>query len=117
MIRYAFITLLILALALFGSVSVARAQLPYGGNTAIAIPCTVTPGIFLVYTVPVAGPNNFLYTAAQVIDADDPNHLVPSFLLLGLHAPAVAPCLVWLPCPPLGEPCPVVIGVGFPVEL
>ena len=103
-----FVFLAATILLLFGCAGIAYAQLPFGGFNTIFIPCTATPGVFLVYIVPVgASPPNLLYTPVT-IPYSHYAFLVPSVPVLGLYAPVPAPCVVL-------APTPVVIGVGFPV--
>lgn len=90
----------------------ARAQLiDYGGYTTVFFPCTAMPTWFLVYHIPTGTPIvALMYSIAKVpIDDDDKNHLIPSFGLLGLAAPATIPCLVY------AGVAVITIGVGFPV--
>jgi hypothetical protein len=101
-----------LCLILFGFAAPARAQLiDYGGYTTIFFPCTAMPTWFLVYHIPAGTPIVVLMysTAKQPQDDDDPNHLIPSFGLLGLVAPVTIPCLVY------AGVTVITIGVGFPV--
>lgn len=107
---------LCLALLATGFTRPARAQglLDYGGHTIIFIPCTAMPTWNLVYYIPTGITSVFalMYSTSKIPqDDDDKNHLIPSFPLLGLAAPATIPCLVY------AGVSVITIGVGFPVIL
>lgn len=93
----------------------ARAQglLDYGGPTTVFFPCTAMPTWFLVYHIPAGTPLvALMYSTAKVPqDDDDKNHLIPTFDLFGLAAPATIPCLVY------AGVTVITIGVGFPVVM
>ena len=110
--NYALITLLVACVILASSAKIARAQTPYGGSTITFIPCTASgPAIYLIYYVRVAGITPLWYDALQLRDADDPNHGIPSFPLLGLEASLTVPCFMYV------GTTVITIGYGFPVIL
>lgn len=99
-------------IVLFGFVASARAQglLDYGGPTTVFFPCTAMPTWNLTYHFPAGTPiPNIMYSTARLpVDDDDKNHLIPTFDLFGLAAPATIPCLVY------AGVTVITIGVGFP---
>ena len=107
------IIILIGGLVLFGPAGVAYAFIGYGGYNIIPIPCTVTPGVFLIYIAPLGptSPPNLLYTPASILYSQSA-FLAPSVPVLGLYS-VLGPCFVWMLCPPVGVPCPVLVGFGF----
>lgn len=106
---------LCLGIVLLGFAASARAQglLDYGGPTIVFIPCTAMPTWFLVYHISAGTPLvALMYSTAKVpVDDDDKNHLIPTFDLFGLAAPATIPCLVY------AGVTVITIGVGFPVVM
>ena len=103
------IFLFVLVFTVISFVPVAHAQLTFGGFNSVIIPCTVTPGVYLIYIIPSgASPPNLLFTPATIpfpLFA----FLVPGAPVLGLAAAATAPCNIWV------GPYIVTVGVGFPI--
>jgi hypothetical protein len=80
--------------------------IPFGGRSLFVVPCTCTPGFFLV-GVGLPRPGAFMYGPNTLLYSQ--YNIFPPAWQLGRALPTTIPCLVYT-----GSGC-VPVGVGFPV--